>query len=236
MDKLFRIFLTLLSRGVLLTALMPAACFAKAWVAKVLGDRTPERDGRLSLDFRRHVDRDGMLITLIFGFGWSREMNYDVSHLKSMKRDITLISLAGPAAYFIEYILLYNLSGWLFGLAPSSFALACIYRILRRAGFSCLCFGAIALLPLPPLDGFQIFYQFSPPKFRRWYFSKYQKINYWSRMILLAIFFLDTITDGEFSLLGLIVGIWERLFSHLIFFSVDWSKTTERILEVVFGY
>ena len=236
MDKLFRLFLTLLSRGILLTALMPAACYAKAWTAKMLGDRTPERDGRLSLDFRRHTDRDGIFITLIFGFGWSREMNYDVSHLKNMKRDITLISLAGPAAYFMEYILLYNLTGWFYGLAPSSFLLACLYRILRRAGFSCLCFGVIALLPLPPLDGFQIFYQFSWPKFRRWYFTHYQKIMYWSRIILLAIFFLDSITEGEFSLLSPLITMWESLFSHLIFFHVDWTKVTRNILKVVFGY
>ena len=236
MDKIFRIFLTLISRGVLLTALMPAACYVKAWTAKMLGDNTPEREGRLSLDFRRHTDRDGIFITLIFGFGWSKEMNYDVAHLKSMKRDITLISLAGPFAYFLEYILLYNLTGWFYGLAPTSFVLACLYRIIRRAGFSCLCFGVIALLPLPPLDGFQIFYQFSPPKFRRWYFTHYQKIMYWSRIILLVLFFLDGITDGEFSLIGLLVDLWEKLFSHLIFFNVDWTKPTEKILKYVFGF
>ncbi|MCR5600693.1 MAG: site-2 protease family protein [Ruminococcus sp.] len=236
MEKLFRFLLVLISRGVLVTALMPAACYVKAWVAKALGDDTPERQGRLSLDFRKHTDFYGILITMILGFGWSREMNNDVSKLKNMKRDITLISLAAPAAYFIMYVLLYNLSGFIFGLAPTSFLLACIYRILRKAGFSCLCFGVIALLPIPPLDGFQIFYQFSWPKFRRWYFSRYQKIMLWSRYILLGIFFLDDITDGEYSLLRPLIFMWSWIWDHLVFFNVNWLEVTEKIIKTVFGY
>ena len=235
MDNFFRLLLVLISRAFLVTALLPVVCYAKAWVSVVLGDKTPERDGRLSLDFRRHTDFYGILITMVFGFGWSKEMNHDVSNLKNMKRDITLISLAEPMAYFLLYVLLFNLSGFIFGLAPTSYILACIYRILRKAGVSCLCFGVISLLPIPPLDGFQIFYQFSWPKFRRWYFTKYQKIMYWSRYVLLGIFFLDSITDGEFSILTPLIFMWEWVWNHLVFFNVDWSKVTVKIIEIVFG-
>ena len=51
MDNLFRLFLTIISRAPVLTVFMPASCFAKAFVSKMLGDDTPERDGRLSMDF-----------------------------------------------------------------------------------------------------------------------------------------------------------------------------------------
>ena len=234
MDKLYRFILILLSRGILLTAIMPAACFAKAWVSKMLGDNMPESTGRLSLDFRKHTDRIGIFSTIILGFGFGHEMKHDISNLKHMKRDITLISLSAPAAYFLMYIILMNLAILIYSISFSSFLLASVYFILKEAAWSSLCFGVIALLPLPPLDGFQIFYQFSWPKFRRWYFSHYQKIMYWSRNILYAIFLLAIITDGELSLIGFLADLWNKLFSHLIFFSIDFSKVTEKILKYIF--
>ncbi|MCR4796433.1 MULTISPECIES: site-2 protease family protein [Ruminococcus] len=237
MEKFYRFILILISRGILLTALMPAACFAKAWVAKMLGDNMPESDGRLSLDFRRHTDRAGMMSTIILGFGFGMEMKHDISNLKHMKRDITLISLAAPVAYFIMYILLKNLAVLIYSISFSSFLLASIYFILSEAAYACLCFGVIALLPLPPLDGFQIFYQFSWPKFRRWYFSHYQKIMYWSRIILYGIFLLAIITDGELSLIGFLADLWAKLLlDKLIFFHVDFSKVTLKILKYIFRY
>ncbi|SEH39380.1 hypothetical protein SAMN02910265_00320 [Ruminococcus flavefaciens] len=236
MEKFYRFLLILLSRGLLLTAFMPAACFFKAWVSKMLGDRMPESDGRLSLDFRRHTDRIGMMMVIVFGFGFGHEMKHDISNMKHMKRDITLISLAAPIAYFFMYILLYNLAILIFSISFSSFLLASIYFILSEAAESCLAFGVIALLPLPPLDGFQIFYQFSWPKFRRWYFSHYQKIMYWSRMILYGIFLLAIITDGELSLIGFLSDLWAKLFNQLIFFRLDYFKMTEKILRYIFRF
>lgn len=235
MSVFYRLLLVLLGRALLIVAIMPVAAFVKAGTAKLLGDDTPARNGRLSLDFRDHMDRQGMLITLVTGMGWTKEMNYDVSNLKRMKMDIVLISLAAPFTYFFMYALTYNLSAFIYDLAPSSILLASLFRILRSAGFSGLCFGVIALLPLPPLDGFQIFYQFSWPKFRRWYFSHYQKIMYWSRMILLGIFVLDIITEGEISLIGLLVDLWKIPLRHLIFFHVDTSEITWRVIKIVFG-
>ena len=231
--KFYRIFLTLLSRGIMLVVLMPLACYVKAWVAKKLGDRTAQAEGRLSLDFRRHTDQFGMLMIMILGFGWSKEVNIDVSRLKNMKRDVTLISLASPVTYMLQYVLLRNISQLILGINPASFILASTYFVLRKVAFASLFFGVIALLPIPPLDGFHIFYQFSWPKFRRWYFSNYQKITEWSRFILLIVFFLDSVTDGEFSILSPLASLWRLLLDRLVFFYPDLSRSTVKLLEEI---
>ena len=231
--KFYRIFLTLLSRGIMLVVLMPLACYVKAWVAKKLGDRTAQAEGRLSLDFRRHTEQFGMLMIMILGFGWSKEVNIDVSRLKNMKRDVTLISLASPLTYMLQYVLLRNISQLILGINPASFILASTYFVLRKAAFASLFFGVIALLPIPPLDGFHIFYQFSWPKFRRWYFSNYQKITEWSRFILLIVFFLDSVTDGEFSILSPLASLWRLLLDRLVFFYPDLSRSTVKLLEEI---
>jgi Zn-dependent protease len=107
--------------------------------------------------------------------------------------------------------------------------------VLRKAAFSSLFFGVIALLPIPPLDGFHIFYQFSWAKFRRWYFANYQKITEWSRYILLAVFFLESVSDGEFSILAPLSHLWRLLLDRLIFFAPDLSDATQTILqEIIF--
>ena len=74
------------------------------------------------------------------------------------------------------------------------------------------------------------------PKFRRWYFSHYQKIMYWSRMILYGIFLLAIITDGELSLIGFLSDLWAKLFNQLIFFRLDYFKMTEKILRYIFRF
>jgi Zn-dependent protease len=216
--RLLIFFLALVSRALILTAVMPLACYAKVWTAKKLGDRTAERAGRLSLDFRKHTDFFGIIVILAFGFGWSKEINIDVSRLKNMKRDVTLISLASPLTYFLMYIILRNVGGAVLSISPDVFILQCVCAVLNKAAFASLFFGVIALLPIPPLDGFHIFYQFSWPKFRRWYFTNYQKITVWSRYILIFIFFMGSITDGAFSVLDLLGNLWRLLLDRLVFF------------------
>ncbi|HOA00637.1 site-2 protease family protein [Ruminococcus sp.] len=236
MSVFYRLLLILIGRAIVMVGLMPLAAFVKAGTAHLLGGDTPKNSGRLSLDFRKHMDRQGMLTIMILGFGWSREMNYDVSNLKHMKRDITIISLAAPLAYFVSYIILYNLSGALYGLVPGSILLASLYRVLREAAYTGLCFGVIALLPLPPLDGFQIFYQFSWPKFRRWYFSHYKQIMKWSQYILYGIFLLAIITDGEISVIGWLADLWRRaVLDRLVFFHVNIGEIPYKIIKIVFG-
>ena len=233
--KIYRVFLTLLSRGLILTVLMPLACYIRVLAAKKLGDSTGEREGRLTLDFRKHTDLFGIILIFAFGFGWSKELNIDVSRLKKMKRDVTLISLASPVTYLLMYVVMKNLAGLLWGFAPASFIMASVYFVLVRAARASLFFGIIALLPIPPLDGFNIFYQFSPPKFRRWYFTNYQQITVWSRYILLAVFFMDSLTGGEFSLLGLLAYLWRLLLDRLVFFVPNAAESTLKILtELVY--
>ncbi len=45
---------------------------AHGWAAKALGDPTPEKSGRLSLNPFLHVDIMGTLAVVLFGFGWGR--------------------------------------------------------------------------------------------------------------------------------------------------------------------
>src|SRR5579864_2897181 len=77
--------------------------FAHAWVAARLGDDTPRREGRVTLNPLAHVDWLGTTIlpflTSIFsgGFlGWGKPVRTDSSKLKGGLKGMAVVALAGP--------------------------------------------------------------------------------------------------------------------------------------------
>lgn len=80
---------------------------AHGWVARMLGDNTAARLGRLSLNPLHHIDPVGTLLVpgvlLALGgfiFGWAKPVPVDFGKLRNPKRDMALVAIAGPAANF----------------------------------------------------------------------------------------------------------------------------------------
>lgn len=71
--------------------------FGHALVARMRGDRTAEREGRLTLNPIPHIDLLGLIPLLLFGFGWAKPVPFNPYNLKNPKWDSVLIALAGPA-------------------------------------------------------------------------------------------------------------------------------------------
>lgn len=70
---------------------------AHAFVADSLGDRTPRRHGRLSLNPLRHLDPLGSSLIFIVGFGWAKPVPIG----PNSGRNTALIALAGPATNLV---------------------------------------------------------------------------------------------------------------------------------------
>src|SRR6266568_9471222 len=77
--------------------------FAHAWVATRLGDDTPMREGRVTLNPLAHVDWIGTAllpaVTSLLGggfLGWGRPVYTDNSKLKGGMNGLALVALAGP--------------------------------------------------------------------------------------------------------------------------------------------
>lgn len=75
--------------------------FAHAFTAYRMGDHTPRFQGRLTLDPLAHVDWIGLIMFLIFGFGWARPVQVNPSNFKNRKWGDILVSLAGPISNLI---------------------------------------------------------------------------------------------------------------------------------------
>ena len=134
---------------------------AHGFVADKFGDPTARLLGRLTLNPLRHLDPIGTLALLIFGFGWARPVPVNFQNLQRPRRDMILVSLAGPGVNLllavVSALLLRGLA-WLGGngLLAGSVLAAGLEPLRLMAAFSLyinVILGIFNLLPIPPLDG-----------------------------------------------------------------------------------
>ncbi len=166
----------LLSIPVALLAISVHEC-AHGYAAFKLGDPTPKLYGRITLNPLAHLDLIGTIMLIIFHFGWAKPVPIDLSYFKKPRRDIVIVSLAGPTANLllaIAFGLLIRI------LPPISWAL---FRMLFYGVLINLALMAFNLIPIPPLDGSKVLYMLLPPK----YFQVNQFLERWGMIILLIL-------------------------------------------------
>lgn len=142
------------------------------WVAKALGDPTPDKSGQLSLNPLLHVDIMGTLSVVLFGFGWGRPVPVNPFRCEKVKpRTATLlIALAGPLANLLvayvvmisEKILLYS-NAEIIAAGKECTEFYLYYAAVRLVSIS-IYFAVFNLLPVPPFDGSKIFMAFLPTR------------------------------------------------------------------------
>ncbi|WP_129724560.1 site-2 protease family protein [Xylanivirga thermophila] len=128
--------------------------FGHAYVAYRLGDDTPKLQGRLTLAPLAHVDWLGLIMFLIFGFGWAKPVKIDPNNFKNRIKGDILVSFAGPMFNFILAVISFFMGGVLIKfLFPTSYiASNIIERIIRLN----IVFGVLNLIPIPTFDGYNI--------------------------------------------------------------------------------
>src|SRR6185436_3685195 len=116
--------------------------FAHAWVATKLGDDTPEREGRVTLNPLAHVDWIGTVllpaVTSLIGagfLGWGKPVNTNPSRLWGGLNGLALVALAGPASNVVFAVVLAVVASATAGVSPavSSFAARGVWLSLYLA-------------------------------------------------------------------------------------------------------
>lgn len=150
--------------------------FAHAWMSDRLGDPTPARQGRLTLNPLAHIDWLGFLALLLVGFGWGRPVQIDPSYYKNRRRDEFLVGIAGVT---MNLLLAVVLSIPVRLLARSSHGASIvvqnIYLILLYAVMINLVLMIFNLIPCPPLDGWGLITQIFKLDKQQWWYTVYQR-------------------------------------------------------------
>lgn len=167
--------------------------FCHGYAAKLVGDPTAERSGRLSLNPLDHFDLVGTLMLLLVGFGWAKPVPINTRYFRHPRRDLVIVSLAGIVGNILTAVVCVLFLRFLgepwYRLAGRAGITVLIQMIVINVGLA-----AFNLIPIPPLDGSRVLEAFLPFRFLRYY--------YWLErygMIILLILLVTGIVDVFFN-------------------------------------
>ncbi|HYN64583.1 MAG TPA: site-2 protease family protein [Candidatus Limnocylindrales bacterium] len=136
--------------------------FMHAFVADQLGDHRPRALGRVSLNPARHFEPMGAILFLIAGFGWGKPVPVNANALRPGRIGMAYVSAAGPLANVVVAAVVAvvfraaDVAGVLGG--PGDFVWGLLLGIVQ---FNII-LGLFNLLPIPPLDGYNLVLPFLP--------------------------------------------------------------------------
>ncbi len=181
--------------------------FSHGYVAYLLGDPTPKRAGRLTLNPLKHLDIFGTItLFLTQAIGWAKPVPINPNYFKSPWRDMAIVSLAGPLSNFLSALLFAFLGNFfsLYDFNLFQIQISEPLRILSYIGVKLnLGLAIFNILPIPPLDGSKILAKFLPPHLR-YDFLRYELIGF---VIILLLALTGILGKTIYPLLNFFAGL-----------------------------
>jgi Zn-dependent protease len=182
--------------------------FSHAYVADSLGDHRPRAMGRLTLNPIAHLDPIGAIMLVLVGFGWAKPVMVNPAALRNGRNGLALVAAAGPIANVVVAVVT-----------------AVVFRVLNLAGFENatvleilfwvvqlnMVLAVFNLLPIPPLDGYNVALAFLPPR-QAMVLRQYGQYG----VFVLLVLILLSYTNSPIDPLGWILGIASQVAFALI--------------------
>lgn len=163
--------------------------YGHAASAKLLGDDTAQRMGRLNINPIAHIDPIGLLMVVLIGFGYAKPVPTNPNNYTS-KWGIPLVAAAGPAMNLLLAFIVINVytigvnsgNAWFTQDGPQTF-----FIFLASINLLLMLFN---LIPLGPLDGHYILGFFLPPKLSHTYLEYNRRYGHFLFLGLILLSFL----------------------------------------------
>jgi Zn-dependent protease len=230
--KVINVVLALMIIASFLVAAVVREC-GHALVAYWLGDRTPLEEGRLTLRLRPHLDSVGTLLCVILAFqpiyaipvglGWGKPVKPDPWKLRiGADRGVFLVALGGLLTNLILGLLVALLTSlvapFLLHITGGNPLTPYVLQLLVVFASVNVGMAIFNLLPIYPLDGYQMLYSALPSK-QAVQFAK--SAPYGAFIILILFFFLPFLANlgglGNIPILGLIFRLPQVIWTLSMF-------------------
>ena len=160
-------------------------------VALALGDTTARDAGRLTLNPIKHLDPMGLLMMVIFGFGYAKPVPVNMMKFRNPKGGMALTALAGPVSNVLIAVLFFFLYGFLNLPLIGSDAGSLALEMLITTAYLSMAMAIFNLLPIPPLDGSKVLFALLPEE-AYWKLMRYERYGF----ALLALLLFTGVIDG----------------------------------------
>ena len=212
--------LRIFSRLVTLLLVMPVHEASHALVAKWLGDDTAERQGRISLNPFAHLDLMGSILIVFTGFGWAKPVQVDPNRMKHPRGGYALTALAGPVSnlivaflsIFVWACLLCTKSGITAYMSSDITAMSRVLMLLQFLFSVNVGLAMFNLIPVPPLDGFNVLRFFLGSKVDRWFYEHQQQLQLGFLLFILVLNYIPS----QFNLLSIAREFVSNKMLHLV--------------------
>ena len=163
-------------------------------VAYALGDDTAKKAGRLTLNPIKHLDPMGLLMMVLFGFGYAKPVPVNMMKFRSPKRGMAITALAGPGSNVLIAALFLFFYGLFYRPLFGGGAGGILLDMLGTTATLSLAMGIFNLLPIPPLDGSKVLFSLLSDEG----YLRLMRIERYGFLILAALLFTGVI-DGPLS-------------------------------------
>lgn len=176
---------------------------AHGYVARMFGDDTAWRAGRITLNPLKHVDPIGTLLVpgiivvsnALTGaqfppFGWAKPVPVNFGRLRQPKQDMLWVAAAGPGINLVQAFV-WAIIGGMAARAGGGASLAQIVYVMAQGGVIVnLGLMLLNLIPVPPLDGGRIMVSLLPHRYA-WQLSRVEPYGFFILIALLYFGVLD---------------------------------------------
>lgn len=194
---------------------------AHGYAAYKKGDYTAKMLGRLTLNPLRHLDPLGsVLVPILLAmsgagviFGWAKPVPINAFNFKDPKKDMVLVSFAGPLSNFLlaaGLALLLRILLWFPGPellmgSPVGQPLAAMLLMGVRVS---IYLGVFNLIPVHPLDGSHILEGLLPAEQSK----AYSRLSQYGPIFLIVLLFTGVLTAITYPVYAFIFGIIRGIF------------------------
>lgn len=166
---------------------------AHGFAAYKLGDDTAKNAGRLTLNPIKHIDVFGLIMMIVFKFGWAKPVPVNMYKFKKPKNGMAVTAAAGPVCNVLLTCVLLFVYGFIYyPLAAAETGLARFVLVtVSSASYISIALAIFNIIPIPPLDGSKVLFSLLH---ERTYFKLMQYERY-GMILLLVIVASDAIAS-----------------------------------------